>query len=664
METEMEHEGTTALSETGCSGFGMSQPENQPAIRVFARNIGGIEGATVNLAHGVNVLVGRNATNRTSFLQAVMAALGSNKVSLKRDAEEGYAELQLEEQTYSRDLRRQNSDVVRDGTPYLDNPEVADLFAFLLEKNEARRAVELDEDLRDIIMRPVDVEAIQSEISTLVEERREIDQQLDELQELESRIRTLQARESALTDEIEDKQQEFSTRQTEIENLDSSIQEAKQENQQMEQLREKQSELEDVRFRLSSERESLEALEDELAELQEMQEELPDSPETAVGEIDAEIERARKEKEELDATINEIQSIIQFNESMLDEKTDIISFSTDYGEPDGSVTDRLVQESEETVCWTCGSTVEEQAIESTIDHLRDLRERHLGTRNELSGEISDMESERNRIQELSDRHQQIRSRIDSTEAEIGDRRENIESLERERDELTEQIEALETAVDESSEYGQLIELHKEANRLEVELENLESDRDDIRTEISNIRSKIDERDQLQERRTTLSNDISELRNRVERMEESAVSNFNDHMEDLLAELEYENLERIWIERVQREVKEGRRKRIKSMFDLHIVRTTSDGTTYEDTVDHLSESEREIVGLVFALAGYLTHDVTEVLPFMILDSLEAIDSDRIADLIDYLENIVPNVVVALLPEDASALSSEYHYVTEI
>jgi len=74
--------------------------------------------------------------------------------------------------------------------------------------------------------------------------------------------------------------------------------------------------------------------------------------------------------------------------------------------------------------------------------------------------------------------------------------------------------------------------------------------------------------------------------------------------------------------------------MRTRFDLHIVRSSPDGTAYEDTVDHLSESEREVTGLVFALAGYLVHDVHETVPFILLDSLEAIDSDRIARVVDY------------------------------
>ena len=100
---------------------------------------------------------------------------------------------------------------------------------------------------------------------------------------------------------------------------------------------------------------------------------------------------------------------------------------------------------------------------------------------------------------------------------------------------------------------------------------------------------------------------------------------------------------------------------RTRFDLHVVRTTSDGTAYKDTVEHLSESERELTGLVFALAGYLVHDVDEVSPFIILDSLEAIDADRIASVVDYFCDHAEYLVAALLPEDAAALPNTYTYV---
>jgi len=96
----------------------------------------------------------------------------------------------------------------------------------------------------------------------------------------------------------------------------------------------------------------------------------------------------------------------------------------------------------------------------------------------------------------------------------------------------------------------------------------------------------------------------------------------------------------------------------------VIRSTENGTTYEDEIDRLSESKREVTGLVFALAGYLAHELHESVPFMLLDSLETIDSERIAALVDYFSDYATHIVVALLPEDAEALEEEHERITEI
>lgn len=136
------------------------------------------------------------------------------------------------------------------------------------------------------------------------------------------------------------------------------------------------------------------------------------------------------------------------------------------------------------------------------------------------------------------------------------------------------------------------------------------------------------------------------------------------MESVLDCLVYSNLNCICLERVKGTDRGSNQAVSKSRFELHVIRSTDVGATYEDTVDHLSESEREVTGLVFALAGYLAHDVQEHVPCMLLDSLEAIDSARIAALIDYLAEFPNFLIVALLPEDAEALADHYHRLTEI
>ena len=89
-----------------------------------------------------------------------------------------------------------------------------------------------------------------------------------------------------------------------------------------------------------------------------------------------------------------------------------------------------------------------------------------------------------------------------------------------------------------------------------------------------------------------------------------------------------------------------------------------GAAYEDTVDHLSESECEVTGLVFALAGYLVHEVYEEVPLILLNSLEAIDPERIAHLVEYFNDYASYLVATLLPDDAAAIETDYERVTDI
>jgi len=50
--------------------------------------------------------------------------------------------------------------------------------------------------------------------------------------------------------------------------------------------------------------------------------------------------------------------------------------------------------------------------------------------------------------------------------------------------------------------------------------------------------------------------------------------------------------------------------------------------------------------------------------MLLDSLEAIDSERIAELVEYFSEFADFLVVALLPEDAQSLDRSHHRVESI
>ncbi|ELY44766.1 archaea-specific SMC-related protein [Natronorubrum bangense] len=631
-------------------------------------NIGGIDETTVSFRQGVTVLSGRNATNRTSLLQAIMAALGSNQVSLKADAAEGSATLEFGDETYRRTLERRNGTIVTDGEPYLEDPELADLFAFLLESNEARQAVARGDDLRELIMRPVDTAAIQSEIEQHEQRKRDLDDQLAELDDLEGRLPDLEAKRTRVTDEIETLEAELEAAQEKLEETNVDVEERREERSELEakldDVRETRSEIEHTRDRIETERASIEALEEERDGVEDKLESLSTGDETEISRLEAEIETLQADKADLSEEISQLQSTIQFNEQLLEEPDSFLAETTETD--DGPLTDQLLDESETVTCWTCGSSVARDQIETTIEQLRTARQERLEKRSEISADLNDRRETLSSINENRTAYQQTQRRLESIDSEIDRRSDRIEALTEERETLADEIDALEAEIEdlETEEYSGVLDQHKEVNQLEFELERKERTREEIEAEIAEIEARLDDREGLKARREDVTDELTTLRTRIDQIEANAVEAFNEHMENLLETLQYENLDRIWIDRTTREVREGRRKVSKSSFDLKIVRSTDDGAAYEDTIDHLSESEREVTGLVFALAGYLVHDVYETVPVMLLDSLEAIDAERIATLVEYFESYVPYLVVALLEEDAQAVEGGHGVITDI
>ena len=632
-------------------------------------NVGGIDRTDVEVPPGVTVLTGKNATNRTSFLRAIMCAMGSERVSLKGDADEGGVTLTLDGETFERRLSRAGDATTFDGDPYLDDPDVADLFAFLLETNDARQAAAREESLRDVIMRPVDVDAIRTEIRRLESEKGDIN---DELARIESRKRDLPDLErtrTTLEAEIDGKRDDLATLEDEIDDSSRNVEEGREEQAELEsrlqELRETRSELESTRRKIERQEESVSSLKDERAELEADLADLPEASADGHRDLSADIDRLRTERQELNTEINELRSLIQYNEDRLDaEDYELLQGEGTEPDPRGeAVTDGLIGADAETVvCWTCGSSVERGQIESTIDRLRSLRSEKVEELNTVKTRLENRKEEKREVERERKRRETVETKLDEIESELDRRTDRIDALNSTRESLTGDVEELESQVDslESADFDEILSLHKQANQLEFEIDSLESDLEDVTGEIEAIEAEVERAEELRATRSELVEQLTDQRTKIDQIEAEAVDSFNDHMESILDLLGYGNIERIWIERLEAPVGDDGQTR----FELHIVRTTDNGTAYEDTIDHLSESEREVTGLIFALAGYLVHDLHEAVPFMVLDSLEAIDSNRIAALVEYFSDYADFLVVALLPEDAQALDDEFTRVRSI
>lgn len=637
-----------------------------------ASNIGGIDQTRVDLDGGVTVLEGRNATNRTSLLQALMGVLGSEKASLKADADEGEVTLEFEGETYSRRFIRENGHVRMEGEPYLDDPTVANLFAFLLERNRCRRAVADGGALRELILHPVDTEEIEAEIRSLKGERTRVDEQIAELDSLAAQLPQLEGEYQQLEDRIDDKTTELSTQREQLAEADGTIEESRAEN---EELDEKMSELQTARKEqtriqqaITTEEESIDALQNELTEYEKTLEKLSSVSEERMSSLAGEIQRIRGRIDAMNQTITELQSVIQFNDDFLeDDHPELLDQLRSEDQSAGhAVTDELVEGTETLPCWTCGETVPATQIESTLDTLRAIHRRKRTERSELRTQRDELQDRKSTLSDKQTRYETNKRKQAELQDEISDRHDRLQSLTSEQERVTATVDALEDDVKalQEADQSEVLEKQEAVNRLEYELTELETEQSTLETRLETIEGQLDEQPALEARRQEIQTQLEELRTRVQQLQTQATEAFNEQMDAVLELLDYDNLERIWIEQTQVTATGSHRDDDQQQFELHIVRSTESGTVYEDTVSHLSESEREVTGIVFALAGYLTHEVYRTVPFLLLDSVEAIDADRIATLVTYLNEYADYLIVALLTEDAAALDESYTRITSI
>jgi DNA repair ATPase RecN len=624
--------------------------------RVSVRNVGGITECALELPPGITVLSGRNATNRTSLLSALVGVLGGETATLKSDAGAGDVELHLDGNTYTRSYARQGEGVTTTGTPVHDDAAVVDLFVGLTGSNTARRAVQRGEDLRAVVMRPVDTDEIQRRIRETEREKQRIESELDDIERQRDRLPALEKKRTGVETDLAEVTAELDAVREAIAAYDASEAEAQRAEALLDEMEDLRRERDRLDEELGTQRTSVEALRDERAEIRAELDELTVDDED-LDELEREIEGLRTRKRELEDLISDLSAIVDLNDDLVQsESIDLPGIDAGSGDP----TSALDPTSAEIECWTCGSQIPKRAVADRLDDLRAVIEDQRETRRRVADDLDEAEERRDEIRAAADAKADLERRLRETDRQIERREERLQSLKADRQRVQADIEQLETRFEETDDFEDeaVVDQYQRLSDLEYERGQLEQRLADLDREIDEIEGLADEKRQLESQRADLGAELEALRSRIEDLERSAVEQFNDRMTEVLDLLGYGNLERVWIER---KTDAGGRERT-GTFDLHVVRESSDGAVYEDTVDTLSESEREVIGLVFALAGYLVHEVHAAVPFMLLDSLEAIDAGRINDLLEYFADYAPYLVVALLPEDADAIDVDHTRIT--
>jgi chromosome segregation ATPase len=628
-----------------------SNTERTPRLTV--RNVGGIAEATIELDPGVTLVTGRNATNKSSLLRSLIGVLGGPVPRVKSDADTGSIRLTVGSETYSLELARDGTGTVVTGSEtYSEAAELCELFVALTETNPIRQAVLAGDDLYDLLMRPVDTDEIAAEIRRLRAEKDRLDDRLAEFDDMADRLPDLRERYATLEAELEEVETALERKRDAVADIEADLEQEADGSETASQLHAERTRL---RNRLATTADAIDSLETELeavtADLEDCD---PDETET-ISELEADLETLHRQKQELTSTINALAPLVELNTRLLDDEQRV---------PEGLRSDDVTADldpSTRTVsCWTCGSPVERSQIETQLETVQSLLQDKRNRRDTVTERIQLLTERKRELDRQRTERAELRDQRAELRQELAERRETRSELEAKLSELEREIEDSQTDGAASERKARLAEYREEISDLEYERGRLATDLDGVESELDEIEAALSERSAVESRREAVAAALTDQRERVARLERDLVDRFNEVMQAVLDTLRYDAIERVWLERRAGEA--TGHVATDATFELHVVRSTEDGAAYDDTVENLSKSEREVIGLVVSLAGYLAHDVGEQIPFIVVDAVEMFDAERIRGLVEQFGDHAEYVVATVLPEEHERLRGTYDSIS--
>lgn len=676
---------------------------------VEIKNIGGISYETRELAAGVTPLVGANATKRSSFINGVMAALGSHSDTITVNTaadEDGHVELTVDGETFTRiaHLDRGGGGSVLSGAPVVDDADAAmkaDLYAFLHGDNEVRNVIESNGDVYDVLMRPVDTDAIERRITEIKQRKAEIDDELakvenakDKSVDVANEMDDTEVKKDELAEQYDELKAEISSLEAELEAAREQDEKSDAE-QRLETLEDTIDELESKQGRIMG---RIDGWEESKAEAEaELAEVTGDTSAKSISEITNKLDVITDEAQEVDASVEELREAKREIDELIETAVSVraqqgafetikdaltgksipdgpVMFTERDGSGDatgaGDVTAGLIgKDAERDVdtgqCLVCGQVTVEEQIRNVIDQYKAVR-------TELQNRITELTDKREALQEQREELLTEKQRIetaerkrDELEAEITDINEKLDELRGELETVDSELADARSKRDSISlsnneggdEEGEVQRIQKalkqkrdERRKVDRELQSVKDELERLETRRKELEDRIDAEDELEAEYDELDVEHDSLRGRVEQKETELVEQFNTHMETVVDAFGYTNLERVWIERKRSSDTQDTSAK-NSTFEINIIRRDDTGTVHECQLAHLSESERVVTGILFAVAGYIVHDVADICPVIILDSIEMIDGERVAALLAFLDRHVGSrwTIAALLPD---------------
>jgi chromosome segregation ATPase len=585
------------------------------------KNIGGIYEATAQLENGVNIVQASNFTGKSSFISALQVVMGTTNLfdsthPLTEGQNSGFVQFSAGEMSHEVTLERSPAnEILREGSPVLESDEdqtCARLFAFLDENNPIRSRVREQRDLTDVLQAPLDIEDIDGQIATLRRKRESKEEKLTTAQRAKENI-------PAVTDAIASLEEELESLRQKQKEFEAKVSDATTDNGSLsDELASRRSEASKLERRISQLQTKISETEEQLTEKRTEKEELdiPDQPEP-----NAEVEDKEKRIDEIKLQVNLLEDLYQANQRVIEEGE--LSLVT-------AVDRSIVQDKFD--CWLCGESTTTETVKTRLEALQDKVESLQEEQSTLESEIEKIEKRRRKFQEKKRKSVEIEEEIGDLVAQRDDAERDLTEAKERKSEVEEHITELESEL-ERAETELSEKLTETKSEIKIKEQEIETQQDRLR-ELKNKREDIKS---LNKEIDSIDAEIETLKNRKESKQRELKSEFDSAMATAIDHFAP------GFDGARLDIKTNKQNEIES-FDLIVAR---DGR--ETTIDTLSEAEREIVGIIIAIAGYRTFDVSDRVPLILLDGVTQLAVDNLRLLCEHLSEDTEMLVTTAYPE---------------
>lgn len=583
-------------------------------------NIGGIQSGEAQLEPGLNVVQGSNFEGKSSFMASIRTVMGTTGMyeavhPLTEGKDEGKVTLDTGVNTHSVTLKRESANMVSlIGEPYLTNERdrvCAELFAFMGEENPVRAAVRNQEDLTDYLQAPLDIEDIDAQIRDLKNER------MDVKQDLKSAERSVE-KVSSLEDEIESLEEELETLQDKRDELAAEVVDTPASDSVSDELGEKQGRLGTIENSIDREQSKLErkqaTLDEKRGELEQLS--IPEGP-----EVEADLDEKRERVNSISLKIDLLEDLYRANQQVIDENE--IELVT--------AVERSIEE--DTIdCWVCGNETTADTMEERLQSYRTQIKELRDERSSIQADVDAIEKERRKVEKQQRKKDRLEETVGDLTADIANLEAELDQSRKQRADLAEEVAELrEEALEEEE------DLNEELTNVKASISTTEATLDDTRGRLEQHREEAALVEDLEAESEELDQRIEEVRTRKREKQRQLKSEFSNALEDVIDTFApgFDGGHLVLKTDSNDNVTE---------LELNIAR---DGNS--TTVDNLSEGERELIGIVTAIAGYRTFNVADRVPLILIDGVGQLTSGNLRNLVNYLSDSSEFLVTTAYPE---------------